>query len=304
MNNNTSKNSAFERLKNRAAEAESKKTHLSPVKHKQLDFFIADMFDTANFSDDMASMEHPIFALKAGDTKTRCYEHNNVSIEVNPTRFGIATIHDKDIWIFCISKLMQGLYEKQEISRTIHFTAYDYLVTTNRDTSGRAYERLKESLERLSGTRLTTTIKTGNREESNGFGLIDSWKIIKEDDQGTMVNLAVTLPDWLFRSVEAKEVLTISPDYFRLRKPLDRRIYELARKHCGQQPDWRIGLELLHKKTGSMANIRKFKMNIKSLVMTNDLPDYAIAFDEKKNTVIFTNRNPKHLIKGLINGIG
>lgn len=304
LTDNTPKKTALEKLQERATEAESKKSHLSPMKHKQLDFFIADMFDTVNFSGDMASMEHPIFALKAGDTKTRFYEHNNVSVEVNPTRFGIATIHDKDIWIFCISKLMQGMYEKQEISRTVHFTAYDFLVTTNRGTGGREYELLKNSLERLRGTSITTTIKTGNRLESNGFGLIDSWKIIKEDDNGNMVNLSITLPDWLFRSVAAKEVLTISADYFRLRKPLDRRVYELARKHCGQQAEWKISLDLLHKKTGSMANIRKFKMNIKSLVETNDLPDYAISFDGRKNLVIFSNRNPKNLIKGLIHGIG
>ncbi len=27
-------------------------------------------------------------------------------------------------------------------------------------------------------------------------------------------------------------------DYFRLRKPLERRMYELARKHCGKQDEW------------------------------------------------------------------
>ncbi|WP_198400932.1 MULTISPECIES: replication initiator protein A [Neisseria] len=34
------------------------------------------------------------------------------------------------------------------------------------------------------------------------------------------------------------QVKPISTDYFRLRKPLDRRIYELCAKHCGKQNKW------------------------------------------------------------------
>ena len=296
MTDYTEKN-PFERLQKRAEEAEKrqsiKKSHLSPNKHKQLDFFIADLFDTVSFRDDMASMEHPIFALKSGDTRTRFYSYGDVSIEINPTRFGIATLHDKDIWIYCISKLMQAMYEGKEIDRTVHFTAYDFLIATNRGTGGREYELLKQSLERLAGTRLTTTIKTGNQEEVNGFGLIDSWKILKENNEGKMIQLSITLPDWLYRSVTAKEVLTISPLYFRIRKSLDRRIYEIARKHCGHQKEWKVSLDILHKKTGSCAILRKFRLNIKSLSESNELPDYFVQFDPKTDIVIFKNRNAK-----------
>lgn len=35
-------------------------------------------------------------------------------------------------------------------------------------------------------------------------------------------------------------------DCFRLRKPIEWRLYEIARKHCGGQADWLVGLELLH----------------------------------------------------------
>ncbi len=46
---------------------------LRPRKHKELDFFIADEMEIASFRDEMASMEHPFFALKGGDTKVREY---------------------------------------------------------------------------------------------------------------------------------------------------------------------------------------------------------------------------------------
>ncbi|MDK4708794.1 replication initiator protein A [Kingella negevensis] len=50
-------------------------------------------------------MEHPIFALKAGNTRIRRYEHNGNSVTVKPNSLGCATIHDKDIWIYCVSAL-------------------------------------------------------------------------------------------------------------------------------------------------------------------------------------------------------
>ena len=65
-----------------------------------------------------------------------------------------------------------------------------------------------------------------------------------------MIQVTVTLSDWMYRSVVSKSVLTLHRDYFRLRKPLERRVYEIARKHCGRQAEWRIGLETLLKKIG------------------------------------------------------
>lgn len=264
--------------------------HLSPMKHKQREFFIADIFNNLTFQDDIASMEHPLFALKAGDRKVRKYNQQNFSISIVPHAVhGIATIHDKDIWIYCISKLMQAIYEEKEISRTVHFTIYDYLITTNRSINGHYYDLTKIALERLAGTRITTNIETAKTREANGFGLVDSWRVVEEKD-GRMVRVSVTLPDWLYRSVTSKQVLTISPDYFRLRKPVDRRIYELARKHCGNQKDWKINLELLLKKTGSSAKLKEFRRSIKSLVATNELPDYNVEFDKENQMVIFKKK--------------
>ena len=42
---------------------------------QQGDFFIADIFG-ASPKDDIASMEYPLFALKAGDKRVRTYERN------------------------------------------------------------------------------------------------------------------------------------------------------------------------------------------------------------------------------------
>jgi len=265
--------------------------HLTRHRHIQRDLFVADVWG-ADPRDDIASMEHPIFALKAGDRRDIEYTHNGVHVAIRPTSKGRATIHDKDVWIYCISRLVQALDEGAEVSRTVRFSAYDFLTNTNRDTSGRAYERMADALDRLSGTRIRTDIETGGRRESRGFGLIDSWRVIEEHN-GRAVAVEVTLPEWLMRAVEDRHVLKISPDYFRLRKPLDRRIYELARKHCGHQGKWTVSLKVLHKKSGSTDTLRKFRAAIRSLAESDELPDYALFYDAKRDQVRVYPRNPK-----------
>lgn len=282
------------------AEVQSEdKHHSSLLYQNQQNFFIVDGFDSP-LKGDLISMEHPLFSLKAGDTKDRFYEHNGNTLEIRPNSYGMATMHDKDIWIYCISSLINAKNQGKPISRIVEFTAYDFLKATNRKTSGDDYLRLKAAFDRLTGTRIITNIKTLGYQERRNFGLLDEYRIVYKDeldDTSPMIAVRVVLPDWLFRSILEGEIKTISADYFRIRKPLDRRIYELCAKHCGQQPEWSISLELLHKKSGSTAPLRNFRIAIKGLANSNLLPDYAIRYDEKRDMVKVRNRSIKALIK-------
>lgn len=267
---------------------------LRPHKHQQIDFFIADEVDIVNFRDELASMEHPFFALKGGDTRIREYLNGNVMVTVRPAvKIGMATIFDKDVWIYVISKLCQAIYKEQPISRTVCFTAYDFFVTTNRDKGGRSYKELEKALDRLAGTRITTNIQHSvDQREAIGFGLIDSWYVVEEQKGKQAVGMIeVTLPNWLYEAITRTKLLKISPDYFRIRKAIDRRLYEITRKHCGSQHQFQISLEKLHIKTGSTRDLRKFRMDIKNLSKINELPDYEIAYEAEKDYVIFINRN-------------
>jgi plasmid replication initiation protein len=242
----------------------------------QGDFFLCDVFDAIP-KNDLASMEHPLFSLATRpDRRILNYQHNGAEITVVPSVKGLATIHDKDILIFCVSQLMAALNAGRQVSRTLHLKAHDLLVATNRETSGDAYRRLRESFERLAGTRITTNIVTGGHEITSGFGLIESWEIVRKARGGRMVNVSVTLSEWLFRAVLSKSVLTLSRDYFRLRKPLERRIYELTRKHCGRQPAWTISVETLLKKSGSASPRRVFRKMVRDMIAAQPLPDYAM----------------------------
>jgi plasmid replication initiation protein len=247
---------------------------LLPDRQRQGDFFLCDVFDAIP-KDDIASMEHPLFSLATRpDRRILDYQHRATRITVTPSVRGLATIHDKDILIFCISQLMAALNAGRAVSRTLTLKAHDLLVATNRETSGDAYRRLREAFERLAGTRITTNIVTGEIETTSGFGLIESWEILRRTRGGRMVSVSVTLSDWLYRAVLSKSVLTLSRDYFRLRKPLERRIYELARKHCGRQVAWTVSVDTLLKKSGSASPRRVFRAMLREMIRAGHLPDY------------------------------
>ena len=264
---------------------------LLPDRHPIGDFFVCDIFD-ASPKDDLASMEHPIFSLSTRpDRRVLSYAHNGVEVQVVPSVKGRATIHDKDILIYCISQLVAAMNAGRAVGRTLTLRAHDLLVATNRDTGGESYTRLREGFERLAGTRITTNIDTGGIEATRGFGLIESWEILRRSRGGRMISVTVTLSDWLYRAVCARSVLTLSRDYFRLRKPLERRIYELARKHCGRQAEWAISVSVLHLKSGSASPVRVFRAALRRMIEEDHLPEYSLA--ERAGDVLVVTRRAR-----------
>ncbi len=246
----------------------------------QTDFFTCDVFDALPKAD-LASMEHPLFSLATRpDIAILTYAHNGTLIEVTPSVKGRATIHDKDILIYCTSQIMAGLNAGRGVSRHVHLRAHDLLMATNRETSGDAYRRLCEAFERLAGTRITTNLVAGDHAVTRGFGLIEDWEIVRKTRGGRMVQVRVTLSEWLYSAIMAKSVLTLSRGYFQLRRPLERRLYELARKHCGRQPEWRVSLEVLQKKAGSNSPRRVFRAMVRDVIKDGHIPDYTLTLDE------------------------
>jgi plasmid replication initiation protein len=271
------------------------------------DFFLADMFDYA-MKDDGATMEAPIFTLGTKpDLSIWTWESKDKSksIKVAPSVLGRATQFDKDVLIYVVSQLTEALNRgREDANRTVRFTVYDYLVTTNRGVGGADYKRLQETFERLAGTRITTDIRTGGERVKEGFGIIDTWRIIeksKEDER--MVAVEITLSRWLYNAVQTFEVLTIHPDYFRLRKPLARRLYEITRKHCGHQTSWAIGLELLKEKAGSKSTIKEFRRALRTIETDDSLPEYRMMVDHN-DKVTFYIRDGIRLVRGISKRIG
>jgi len=261
-----------------------------PERHPVRDFFVLDVLDVAPRSD-MASMAHPIFSLSTKpEMRILRYENDGAVVEIHPSSKGLATIFDKDVLIYCVSKLMHKKNQGESIGSQVRITTHDLLVSTNRYTGGIVYERLEHALDRLAGTRIKTNIETGDEKTTQNFGLIE-WYDYNRKGSGFAERLRyldIKLSDWLFRAIEAAEVLPISRDYFRLRRPLDRRVYEIGRKHCGMQTKWRVSLDKLQRRTGSKQERKYFAAHMRSMVQSNHLPDYALTLEEDQ--VVFWRR--------------
>ncbi len=254
---------------------------LLPERHPVRDFFVLGTLDMAPRSD-MASMEHPIYSLSTVPERRRLnYQNGDVKVEIIPSSIGLPTVFDKDIIIYCISKLKQAHDRGEPIAQTVKLTTHDMLVETNRPTNNLGYERLLPALNRLRGVVINTTISTGDTRTTHGFGLIDAFEYNRKGSMHAerLKHLEIKLSDWIYRAITSSEVLPISRDYFRLRAPVDRRIYEIVRKHCGQQSTWRIGLELLQRKVGSKQAEKHFHAHLRNLVRSNHLPDYAVTVE-------------------------
>ena len=259
---------------------------LLPKRHPQQDFFVCDIVDAA-IKGDMGSMEHPVFSLSTKpDTKVRKYRNGDTVMNVIPNGYGLPTVHDRDILIYCISQCMAAKNNGQEPTRHLKIDAHSLLEATNRPKGGRGYALLKDSIRRLSGTKIETNVTQGGEPGWATFGLVDDAQVAQETPEGRMQEIEITLSKWVFNAIKNNHVLTLSPTYFQLRKPIERRLYELARKHCGQQAQWTIKLDNLKAKTGSQSTDKEFKRMLSKVITDNlaheHMPDYTFELVDRK----------------------
>lgn len=268
----------------------------------QLDFFeVLNVLGDWSVKDDMATMEHPLFALsKSPERRIRDYSRGGKVFKVIPSVVGAPTIFDKDLMIYLVSMVMRAKNEGLPVSRRIRMNVTGFLKGTQRSTGGASYVRVVEMCRRLAGARIETNINTTEQELTKGFGMIEEYEVLSETKNGKgALELEVVLSEWIWRAVSDFDVLTLNHDYFKLTQALERRVYELARKHCGKQQWWVVGLELLREKVGSEQSARKWKQEIKGMVAKHDLPDYRIFLDEsvKPNQVIFISRDTESVME-------
>lgn len=265
---------------------------LLPIRHPQKDFFVLDIADVVP-KDDTASMEHPIFSLATKpDHRHLHYQNGENTLSIIPSGNGLPTIFDKDILIFCISQLIHKKNRGEPIGKRVRFSGRELLIATNRPTNNLGYKRLKDAFSRLRGTNFETNIRSGGRAETRIFGLIDEGGFVMKEDFSRVDYCEVVLSDWVMNAINASEVVTISNDYFRLRRPLERRLYEIGRKHCGNQKRWHISLDKLKAKTGSNAPLKKFRHNVKQIITEDNTPFYKLELTAD-DLVIFRPRKSK-----------
>jgi len=91
------------------------------------------------------------------------------------------------------------------------------------------------------------------------------------------------LPDWFYSSViDRSLVLTIDPAYFRLTGGIERWLYRVARKHAGRQwHGWVFEFAHLHAKSGSLARVSDFALDIRRIAVRQRLPGYRLLIERK-----------------------
>lgn len=234
------------------------------------------------------SMAYPFFALSKGRRMTPLvYQDSNASIEIRPSSTGLATIYDKEILLYVASLMVEKMNDGAEPGQQFSFTAHDFLRVTGSNRSARSYERISQALERLQGTQIRTNIEAGGEGEDGFFSWISEAKVQyyrTGNDKKRLKAITIRLCDWLYRAIKKDmRILTYDQRYFSL-SPVARRLYELARSHCGYQERFVIGLEKLRKKVGSEDTLAKFKHQLNKIAEEDHLPEYSIelAFDPKR----------------------
>ena len=278
---------------NRDGKTLTNRNPLLPQRHGA-DLFVCDILD-ATPKGDMTSMEHPLFSLSTkADMKVREYRNGEKWLTITPSTYGLATVHDRDVLIYCISQCMSALNNGRSVTRTLEIDPWRFLQSTNRMKNAKGNDLLRDALRRLAGTRVETNITVSGEQSINNFGLIDAFNITSKTDTGRIRKLEVTLSDWIFDAIQAQQVLTMSPQYFQLRKPIERRLYELARKHCGKQAKWEIGLDKLKLKTGSASTDKEFKRLIQNVLQDasvhDHMPDYTFILED--GTMVVRPKSP------------
>lgn len=249
-------------------------------------------------------MEFPMFGLsRRPDMVVREFGSlDKTFVRVSPGARGLATMWDHDVLIFCVSKINAEANEGLAPRHSVTFKAHEMLTACGRGTNKRAYEQLKDALFRLQSTTIETNIKADGRTEARGFSWINDFRILDEADDVSdpkaakamrsagglrMTGIEVTLARWIVDLVSTdRRVLTIAPEYFYLESGLERRLYQIARKHCGDQVSWTFSLGRLAEKVGTVQELRRFKTDLIEAIERDNIPGYAYRIVEPVAEVV------------------
>lgn len=252
----------------------------------QVDLFLPQL-TALPLRDQRETMERPFFSLsKRKRLKPIDYvsPDRKVTVHVSAnSEYGLATIYDLDILIYCASVLIEYKRQgKNDIPQTLNVVPYDMLSTLKRDVGGRAYELLGNALDRLQSTTVKTNIRSGDAVETT-FSWIDSHSQLK-DRNGQVRGMRITLAKWFYDGVLMEGgVLAIDPAYFSLTGGRERWLYRVARKHAGGagSDGFSISMPTLYEKSGAEGDYRRFKFEMTKIVREDGLPGYSLELIQR-----------------------
>jgi plasmid replication initiation protein len=255
----------------------------------QFDLFLPYLADLS-LRDQRETMERPFFSL-AKSKRIKPIEYRSpdakiwVHVSANPL-YGMATIWDADILIFFASVVSdmrrRGI---NDIPQTLNFMPYDLLKVIGRQTTGRAYQLLTQSLDRLQSTTVKTNIRAPSNRREATFSWIDSWEHRVDPKTERARGMSVTLAKWFHDGLLMDGgVLAIDRAYFDISGGRERWLYRVARKHAGGagESGFVISFPTLFDKSGAEGPYRRFKFELIAIARADQLPGYALTVEEGK----------------------
>jgi len=240
--------------------------------------------------DQREMMERPFFSLaKSKRVKPIDYTSPDgklwVHVSANPD-YGMATIWDADILIYCASQLADlARRGVNDVPRKLSIMPYDLLRAIGRPTTGRAYELLGQALDRLVATTIKTNIRAENRREAT-FSWLDGWTQLVDEKTERSRGMTLELSSWFWEGVMMKGgVLSIDRAYFTITGGRERWLYRVARKHAGGAGEggFAISMPVLFEKSGAEGQYRRFKFELLKLAEKNTLPGYRLSVEQAKD---------------------
>ncbi len=223
-------------------------------------------------------MERPFFSLaKAKRVTPILYESGGVRVEVfGVMDAGIATIWDADILICRLAA------RRSREQRPAHLALLPLhaLSASHGHWPGHRRARIPAAEERAD----PPPVHFHPHHDPSGRALaaasvlrINEWEELTTRD-GRIEGMEFVLPDWFYRGViDRSLVLAIDPAYFRLTGGIERWLYRVARKHAGHQPHgWLFEVTHLHQKSGSMARISDFALDLRRIAAKQSLLGYRL----------------------------
>lgn len=239
-------------------------------------------------------LHQAFFSLKPSDMESRRFEFRDRYIEIKPSSQGLPIVRDFDILIYMTSGLQKAFFDKnwENLSTELQFSAQDFLKFSGRGEGGGRDQALLQSLERLSGSEISTNIPTpesAGKQEENRFNLITFDAERNSDGSMGMVNITLPLRFYRLFSTDGCNFYhgrALHPDYFKL-KPLQRVIYLIAIVQCTSELPLTLTLERLHGLTGVSSPLRKFRDAIKEII-EQPLIEFQLTADENFTKIYCT----------------
>lgn len=255
----------------------------------QFDLFLPYIADL-NFRDQREMMERPFFSL-AKNKRIKPIDYTSpdgklwVHVSANPD-YGMATIWDADILIYCASVLADMARRgMNDIPRKLNIMPFDLLRSIGRPTTGRAYELLGQAMDRLVSTTIKTNIRAENRREAT-FSWLDGWSQLVDERTERSKGMTIELSNWFYEGVLMKGgVLAIDRAYFNITGGRERWLYRVARKHAGGMAEsgFAISMPTLFEKSGAEGEYRRFKFEILKLAEKNALPGFSLSVEKTRS---------------------